>query len=801
MKQLLNELDIIIKKPEGDQYLCICPWCMTNHLYINKQTGLWDCKRGCGHGNAYQLAERITKKPAREVFQLLEKIGIKSGNGDGKPATPQVKPKPSIKPFIRQLAEPTDEQIQQLCKAKSISENALRQLSPLALAEAGVICLPGHTRGQSEPCGFLRVRWDGQPIQLRSGKSEKYPAIGQHGLLGTQNLAASGCDTILIVEAWRDLCAALAADPEASVYTATASTGGASTFKAEWIPVFVGKHVIICMDADNAGQKHAQRVAKALYSTASSVRIAKLPYETKDKHGKDLYDYLSEGGDIQDIIDAAEEYQPEKRQQTDSDKYIVLDDNHPDTIARAFEQWQNESGIIHRHHLIDGWTMYKGGKYQRIESDDKLARYVRQFVSEKIRITKRRKKKDGEWEETIEKPDKADKNRANIMNIIDYLRGFDEVHIYDKDAAPSWIGRQDGKPERLVAVNNGLLDWSRWPIEILPHTPDYYTLNYLPYDYSPDAKCDLWDQFLVDATQGNVELMILLQQFAGYCLMPHDHKQQKFLLIYGESGTGKSVYADILTRMVGVENTSAIRLSMFADTHMLTQTYGKLLNICDETEETFLDPQAENALKQYTGGTMITFKELYKKSFSAYPTAKICMTTNHKPRLKDSSDASFRRVLMCPFNNVVPEPEMNKNLKQDIIRNEMGGVLAWALQGARMIMDKGTFINPEISKKEMESYKLEQHPERQFLSDNFEISDSEDEAPVCKYVRRGYEMWGKDNHFGIKNDTNFGRSFKKMFPNAERKRVRKGGARQWIYAGVRVKTDSEYYDIMVDTSY
>lgn len=67
-------------------------------------------------------------------------------------------------------------------------------------------------------------------------------------------------------------------------------TGGAGTFKAEWVAPFNKKDVIICYDIDEAGVKGAETVAEYLCGTASSVKVINLPMTTPET--ADFTDYV-----------------------------------------------------------------------------------------------------------------------------------------------------------------------------------------------------------------------------------------------------------------------------------------------------------------------------------------------------------------------------------------------------------------------------------------------------------------------------------------------------------------------------
>jgi len=376
--------------------------------------------------------------------------------------------------------------------------------------------------------------------------------------------------------------------------------------------------------------------------------------------------------------------------------------------------------------------------------------------------------------------------------VITQLSFLDDVYLRPKQGSPCSL---DGtmNASMTIALNNGLLDLGANPYVLRTHTPNYYTTQYLPYDWDGDGRqSDLWNNYVLDTTNGDVELAQLLQQWAGYCLMRHDQSQQRFMLIVGEAGTGKSVFVDVLTAMVGKENVSCVPLAMLNELHILTRTYGKMLNISDESEDSILDPAIENTLKTYTGGTMIQFKRFFHEPFEAYPTAKIVITTNHRPKFKDTSDGVWRRMLYAQFSNIIKEEKQVKGLSDIIIASEMPAVLAWALQGARMLRQYGRFIEPKSMQQAINDYKKEVHPELSFFEDNLEENGHEMLDVTCSQVRNAYEDWCKKNGYGAKNNTNLGKSIKKYFPKLERKQRRSGGRLSWIYKGITFKQDSEY---------
>lgn len=554
--------------------------------------------------------------------------------------------------------------------------------------------------------------------------------------------------------------------------TGTCNVGGAGKWQDNYSQRLTGKDVVILPDNDKPGQDHALVVADSLCGVAGSVKILTLPGLPPKG---DLTDWVAAGGtaaQLQAMAKQADVYVP---------KVVILPDEHADTIAREFEK---RSQYKHHWHQNDLWTMYCGSQYQEIDENGQLMKYVSDFMNKCVMADG----KKGIQRVVV--------NKSKLTDVVLQLRFLDSVYLRPKQVAPCSL---DGSLDTrfTLAVKNGLLDWSKHPYRLVPNNPQYYNLNYLPYEYKAKSKCDLWDKYLVETTCGDYALEELLQMFAGYCLMKHDQQKQKFLICYGETRTGKGVFSGILSRLLGNDNVSAVPLARFAEPHFLAGTYGKMLNICDETDK-HLEKQIESQLKTYTGGGKVTFKEIYKGPRDEYPTAKIIVTTNHLPAFKDTSDAMWRRILICPFNNEVAEKDVIGDLVEQIVANEMPGVLRWALDGARKVVKQGDIKNPVASEKVLGDYRSESLPEIIFLRDNFEACDPTDRSlnVPAKVFRAAYNEWCSVEGIKAKSLLVLQNTVEKVFPKVCYTNIKFPGNQRvtqmkcWV--GMTIRQNSEY---------
>ncbi len=241
-------------------------------------------------------------------------------------------------------------------------------------------------------------------------------------------------------------------------------------------------------------------------------------------------------------------------------------------------------------------------------------------------------------------------------------------------------------------------------------------MNQLPYNYDKDAQCPRWLAFLDDVMQGDWERIELLQQWAGY-LLTNTLKYQKFMLMAGEGGNGKTVFTTIMEKMVGEENASHVPLSNFDKPFGLSPTLGRMLNTSSESSHK-IDELAETMLKSYTSGDRMTFDRKFKEPISCCPTAKVMISTNQLPNFADKSNGIWRRMLSVFFGRNVPEEEQNPNLVNELAA-ELPGIFNWSLAGLRKLILDGRFIEPKKCKEMLAEYRRDTNPAKVFLEENY----------------------------------------------------------------------------------
>jgi P4 family phage/plasmid primase-like protien len=321
------------------------------------------------------------------------------------------------------------------------------------------------------------------------------------------------------------------------------------------------------------------------------------------------------------------------------------------------------------------------------------------------------------------------------------------------------------------------------PFVLVPHSPEYFSINQLPYEYNPDAKCPQWLKFIDEITCGKKDRARVLQQWAGY-LFKRTDGEQRFLLYFGEGSNGKGVYANILRKMVGANNCSNVGFDQFGNKYAIASMLGMMVNMSNESGRN-VKVHAENILKTLTGGDTYSFEAKYKDPTSARPTAKIMLATNELPRFNDKTRGAWRRVLLVPFELNVAEDQVDKGLYGRLQR-ELPGILNWALEGMLDLEQNRGFTEESGIKQILERYRKDSDPTREYLLDYYEY-DPELRGKSVSSVYEHYKGYCRDGGYQIMSKSRFVQQVERVFPDCRKTRARipKTKTREFVFSGLR----------------
>jgi putative DNA primase/helicase len=312
------------------------------------------------------------------------------------------------------------------------------------------------------------------------------------------------------------------------------------------------------------------------------------------------------------------------------------------------------------------------------------------------------------------------------------------------------------KDPYLLCCETGVIDLRENGEGFRKSKPEDYLHKFTRIKFDLYADCLRWLQFLDEIFQGDKDLIAFIQKAIGYTLTSLT-SAQCFFILYGTGANGKSVFLTILQLLLG---DFAISTSMdtFKDrSQNNTQIPNDLAALCGKrfVKSTELKEGSrlnEERIKALTGDESIQARFLHKEFFDFFPEFKIWIGVNHKPVIKGTDEAIWRRPKLIPFEAYFPPEKRDENLL-NTLKSELPGILLWAIDGCHMWQREGLIL-PEKVKKATDGYREESDIIGEFLSECTIQGDG-------KKVKAGdlwevYEKWCggksdiKQTTFGLK---------------------------------------------------
>jgi len=536
-----------------------------------------------------------------------------------------------------------------------------------------------------------------------------------------------------------------------------------------------------------------------------------LPFEVVDTHGQDLRDFLTCGSpddaplvasyvdllalvENSEVIPAGESPLPPLDQSTPPIAKVLEAEDDPHRLARVnLDRYAAATNGGTIRYWRDEWFTWKPDRacYRKIAENELRAKIGESIKSEfdRINLIEQQSSED-------ETPPNTRKVTKTIVTNVMNATGTSQIVPYSVEPM-TWIGA-DGKRARhnYVAMKNGVLDLDRLLADeddcILPHSPNWFSMVRLPYSYDPEATCPKFDAFLEKNLQMDPERIKILQEWAGYLLLP-DTGERRFLVLEGEGRNGKSVYMAAVTAMLGVENCSFVPLESFNRPFDKSSTIGKLVNVCTDVGE--IDKVAEGSIKAFTSGDVVFFDRKGVTPIECLPTARLMMAWNNRPRFSDRSSAIWDRMLLIPWLVRIEDHEIVRNMDKGWWwekAGELPGIFNWAIEGLHRLRNQNGFTKSEMVRQSVEEYRDDANPVRIFIKENFEPSDSAVRTSAAYHF---YCRWAEQNGFRPVNERNFGKEVFGIFKKngIERKRGRTpGGERYWFYHGIGFSCEEIY---------
>lgn len=227
----------------------------------------------------------------------------------------------------------------------------------------------------------------------------------------------------------------------------------------------------------------------------------------------------------------------------------------------------------------------------------------------------------------------------------------------------------NNQPTHWINFKNGYFDVIEW--KMVEHDTKYLMINQIPYSFYPEQHEEIRRQ--ENVTKHYLESSLpdeadqqTFWQYLGYC-MTTDTSFQKFLMIKGKGGTGKSVAIALIQHIVGMENCSSISLQDLNKRFYATGLFGKQLNACADIPCTAM--QSVDIIKKAVGEDTLLYEKKGQDPTQFHSYAKLLFSANEMPlNLDDKTNAYYRRLLVLDMNRLVSASEKDTMLKEKIYK-------------------------------------------------------------------------------------------------------------------------------------
>lgn len=330
----------------------------------------------------------------------------------------------------------------------------------------------------------------------------------------------------------------------------------------------------------------------------------------------------------------------------------------------------------------------------------------------------------------------------------------------------------------LLNCPNGTLDLRSG--ELRAHSRGDLLTRTCPVEYDAKAEAPRWVAFLEQIMGGDASLIEFLQRACGYALSG-ETSEQCFFMLHGSGSNGKSTFLDVLRVALGdYAQTAQFETLLASDANKASNDLARMVGVrlitCSEVQRG--RRLNEQLIKQLTGSDPVTARFLFQEFFEFIPVAKFFLAVNHRPVIRGTDHAMWRRVRLIPFEVTIADDQKDKNLPAKL-RHELPGILRWMVAGCLKWQADGLGA-PAAMVEATQGYRSEMDLIGEFLEACCEIGDGQRVAK--KALRQAYEAWHGEYGEGQQVGTNL---FRQLLMDRGIREAKSDRVRYW--AGVRLR--------------
>ena len=343
--------------------------------------------------------------------------------------------------------------------------------------------------------------------------------------------------------------------------------------------------------------------------------------------------------------------------------------------------------------------------------------------------------------------------------------------------------------------------------KLVPHNPNYYSINQKPFPYNPKAKSKLFGKFLSEVLYPS-DIRTSVEMIA-YTFSRNNLFEIYFILI-GNGSNGKNVFTGILTSLHGIKNVSNVPLKAIIENRFaLADLENKDVNIDTELLNGVITDIS--TLKKLTGKQPIRIERKNRDAYDVLLHPKLVFSANQIPSIDDDSDARFRRERLLSFpyqfeEGINADPNLLEKLTTE---DELSGIFNILMKALRSIQKNNRiYVKQRTIRERREKHELIIDPIGAFLDTAIAEDSIESDYVTKDDLHNAYVKYCKLHNLPYLSKESLGKILKKPphnFNGDRETKKGKDGKRNTFWIGIKliegINTDPQQDVLVLEETY
>jgi len=317
-------------------------------------------------------------------------------------------------------------------------------------------------------------------------------------------------------------------------------------------------------------------------------------------------------------------------------------------------------------------------------------------------------------------------------------------------------------------------------------TPALFSTLKVGYKFDPKADCPTFKKYLADVFPDEEDRKMALWALA--CALGGLKRYEVFFFLYGDGGTGKTVYTTVLKGLLGEKNVSSLDLMDLDEKHAQHVLAEARANVTSELPANMNRSdlgRVEAALKRVVSGEEIKVEHKGLEPYFAKATAILFFASNSMPIWVDKTNGLRRRQRCIAFlHNQSERPDVDRELVPKLL-GELPGIFNLVVESLRDLTANHPSAFPDVGNgaRILAEHLAECDVERTFLEGAYEVAPGETTV-TGRAIYEAYKAYCDENGYRAKGANLFAGDIRRVFPGATKQRQRLGGSREVYWIGL-----------------